>query len=96
MAINEKKRIQVKIDRDLDQNVSLIFDQLGLNSTVVITALYKRIVAEGRVPFEFELTKAEKDSINLTKAVYNYNAPTITGKKKVADYLLGEDDADEY
>ncbi len=92
MAQDTKKRIQIKMDRELDSEAMAVFDSLGLTSTAVITALYKRVAAEGRIPFNFELTKEEKARINLAKEVYDSKSPLLTDPKEIEKYLAEDDD----
>lgn len=82
MAEDTKKRIQIKVDRDLDSDVNAVFEELGLNPTVVVTALYRRVAAEGRIPFEFKLTDDEKARIDLARSVYNSDVPTLSDPQK--------------
>lgn len=96
MITGEKKRLQIKLDKQLDQNVSLIFERLGLNPTVVINALYKRIEAEGKIPFEFGLTREEKDNLALMNTINNHDFPLLNDEQEIADYLLGDADDEEY
>lgn len=63
-----KKKIQVNIDRNLANNVEAVLDSLGLNQTTMITALYKRVEAQGEVPFSLALTKEEKINLELMNA----------------------------
>lgn len=43
METKAKKRIQVKIDKDLANNVEEVLDDLGLIPTTASTMFYKRI-----------------------------------------------------
>lgn len=36
MAVKEKKRVQVKIDKDLADNTEAVLNELGLNPTTVL------------------------------------------------------------
>ncbi len=47
MAVKEKKRVQVQIDKELADNTEAVLSQLGLNPTTAINMFYKRIVANG-------------------------------------------------
>lgn len=67
MVTKEKRCIQVKINEDLAEQADEILEDLGLNQTVLITALYKRLVAQGRVPFELALTDREIAERNFQK-----------------------------
>jgi len=51
MAVKEKKRVQVKIDKDLADDTEAVLSELGLNPTTAINMFYKRIVANGALPF---------------------------------------------
>ena len=46
MAVKEKKRVQVQIDKELADNTEAVLSQLGLNPTTAINMFYKRIVAD--------------------------------------------------
>lgn len=92
MTEKTQKRIQVKMDRALDSDATAVFDSLGLTPTAVITALYKRVAAEGRIPFEFKLTGEEKARLSLAKAVYDSDVPTLTNPEEIQKYLAGDDD----
>ncbi len=48
MAVKEKKRVQVKIDKDLADDTEAVLSELGLNPTTAINMFYKRIVANGQ------------------------------------------------
>ena len=60
MVVKEKKRVQVKIDKDLADDTEAILSELGLNPTTAINMFYKRIVANGALPFN-----ASNDQIKL-------------------------------
>ncbi|MBO1308028.1 type II toxin-antitoxin system RelB/DinJ family antitoxin [Enterococcus sp. 669A] len=69
MTTKDKKKVQVNIDKSLASDVDIVLDSLGLNPTVLITALYKRVAAKGEIPFSFSLTEEEKADISLMKAL---------------------------
>ncbi|WP_262315993.1 type II toxin-antitoxin system RelB/DinJ family antitoxin [Lacticaseibacillus parakribbianus] len=91
-----KNRIQADVDRDIDLKVRYILKTLGISTTEVIDALWAKIAAEGRVPFDLALTDRQKAEIALISAVHDQATPFLTTKKEVADYLLGDDEDDEY
>ncbi|MGX7162925.1 type II toxin-antitoxin system RelB/DinJ family antitoxin [Enterococcus massiliensis] len=72
-----KKKIQVNIDRNLANNVEAVLDSLGLNQTTLITALYKRVEAQGEVPFSLALTKEEKINLELMNAAESEKSRSI-------------------
>lgn len=57
----EKKRIQVQVDKSLADEGDAVLNELGLTPTTAITMFYKRLVAEGGLPFSTNLTEHEKD-----------------------------------
>lgn len=63
-----EKRIQVKVDADLKEDVDRVLDALGLNQTTLITALYKRVAASGGVPFDLQMTERERLTNRLLTA----------------------------
>ncbi len=69
LMATEKKKIQVNIERDLANEVDDVLESLGINPTVIITALYKRVAVKGEMPFALSLTEKEKSIITLQKAV---------------------------
>ena len=66
MAVKEKKRVQVKIDKDLADNTEAVLNELGLNPTTAINMFYKRIVAEAALPFKPALSEAERANLRFS------------------------------
>ncbi|WP_195274124.1 type II toxin-antitoxin system RelB/DinJ family antitoxin [Enterococcus mundtii] len=64
---NEKKKVQVNINKNLATNVESILDSLGVNPSILITALYKRVAARGEIPFDLSLTSKEKAELQLMR-----------------------------
>ena len=62
MAVKEKKRVQVQIDKELADNTEAVLSQLGLNPTTAINMFYKRIVANGALPFNVSLSEEEREA----------------------------------
>ncbi|MCT3393018.1 type II toxin-antitoxin system RelB/DinJ family antitoxin (plasmid) [Lentilactobacillus hilgardii] len=68
MAVKEKKRVQVQIDKELADNTEAVLSELGLNPTTAINMFYKRIVADAALPFKPALSEAEKANLGLLEA----------------------------
>lgn len=66
--INEKKRVQVQVDRNLADQVELILDAIGLTPTTALTVFYKQIVKHGGIPFSLEASEREKATAQLLAA----------------------------
>lgn len=67
MTQSAKKRIQVQVDRVLADEGDAVLTELGLTPTTAITMFYKRLVAEGGLPFSPKLTQREKDELAIQK-----------------------------
>ena len=94
MSVKEKKRIQVQIDKNLAEEADLIFNELGLNQTAVLNAFYKRVVADGGLPFELKLTDKQKAALDLSKAAEDVPVKKLTTKEDVDAWF--KDDEQDY
>lgn len=94
MAVKEKKRVQVKIDKDLADDTEAVLSQLGLNPTTAINMFYKRIVANGALPFNVSLSEEERANLRFLKATKETQTPVteLKGAKEVADWLNDPDE----
>lgn len=89
---DDKKRIQVVMDKQLSDDVNGILSDLGLNPSIVMNALYHRIEAEGKIPFDFSLTDEERANHHLVSTIRSLNIPVIKDKKEAEKFLFGDDD----
>ncbi|MFT9147146.1 MAG: type II toxin-antitoxin system RelB/DinJ family antitoxin [Oenococcus sp.] len=87
MAVKEKKRVQVQIDKDLADNTEAVLSELGLNPTTAINMFYKRIVANGALPFKPALSQEERDTLRFLKATEETPATEFKDAKAVTDWL---------
>lgn len=92
MAVKEKKRVQVKIDKDLADNTEAVLSQLGLNPTTAINMFYKRIVADAALPFKPALSEAERANLRFLKATKETPVTELKGANEVADWLNDPDE----
>lgn len=88
----KKKKVQVNIDKELAQDVESVLESLGLNPTVLITALYKRVAAQGEIPFSLALTEREKAINRLAKAADKVPTKHLDSMDDVAKWLDEEDE----
>jgi len=93
MMVQKKRKVQVNIDADLAGNVNAVLEELGVNPTVLITALYKRVAATGEVPFKLSLTDREKANLAIREASQNRPVKFVNSASEL-DKLY--DDDDEY
>lgn len=68
MTIEAKKKIQVNIDKTLAEQAEAVFHDVGLNQTSALTAFYKKVVAEGGIPFDLHQTSEQKADMALLDA----------------------------
>ena len=95
MAVKEKKRIQVQVDKDLADNTEAVLSELGLNPTTAINMLYKRIVATGALPFKPALNQEERASLRFLKATEETPVTEFKNAQAVADWLNDSNDSNE-
>ncbi|EHO47569.1 type II toxin-antitoxin system RelB/DinJ family antitoxin [Lentilactobacillus kisonensis] len=93
----DKKRIQVQVDRDLYNDSNEVLNDIGISQATLINALLKKVVAEGRVPFELSQSKEERLSFEIAREVRKANIPEIKDPEAAKRYLLenGDDSFDE-
>lgn len=87
---NEKKRVQVQIDRQLADQVELILDAIGLTPTTALTVFYKQIVNHGGIPFALEASEREKATAKLLAA--SRKQPAARMNKEQFEAWLEEDE----
>ena len=85
-----KKRIQVQVDEKLAKDTEFILDQLGLTPTTVITMMYKRIVANGGIPFDISLTDREKATLELMNTIENLPVTKLETAEEIEDWFSDE------
>ncbi|WP_439424686.1 type II toxin-antitoxin system RelB/DinJ family antitoxin (plasmid) [Oenococcus alcoholitolerans] len=87
MAVKGKKRVQVQIDKDLANDTEAILSELGLNPTTAINMFYKRIVANGALPFNVSLSQEERANLRFLRATEDTPVTKFKDAKAVADWL---------
>ena len=81
------KRVQANVNKKVASQAELVMDELGLNPTVVINALYKKIAATGEIPFSFKLTPEQMDDIKLHEALESFPTKKIRSKSDLKDFF---------
>lgn len=87
MAQAIKKRIQVQVNRDLANEGEAVLERLGLTPTIAITMFYKRLVAEGGLPFSTELTQREKDELAIQNITKDWPTEELDTPEKIKEWL---------
>lgn len=86
-----KKRIQVQVNKSLADEGDAILDYLGLTPTTAITMFYKRLVAEGGLPFSTELTPREKDELEIQQLTKNLPVEHLNTPEKIKKWMHQDD-----
>lgn len=87
MPTSNKKRVQIQVDQELATETEQILTELGLTPTTVITMLYKRISANGKIPFDVALTETEKANLHFLKATENTPVEEFKNADEVQAWL---------
>lgn len=87
MAVKDKKRVQVQIDKSLAEDTEAVLNELGLTPTTAINMLYKQIVANGALPFKPSLNETERAKLRFLKATEGTPIVEFKDANEVADWL---------
>nr|WP_225424347.1 type II toxin-antitoxin system RelB/DinJ family antitoxin [Lactiplantibacillus modestisalitolerans] len=79
-----KKKVQLNIDSDLADETQAILDSLGLNQTVAITAFFKKIVADGGIPFDLKLNADQQNRLKLQQTMLKLPVEDLTSKGELS------------
>jgi DNA-damage-inducible protein J len=90
MTTSKKKRLQIYIDKELVDDAESVLHQLGLNPSVVINALYHKIVMTGSLSFDLKLSPREKANLAIIQASKNVPNDDISDPKKLEKWLSDE------
>ncbi|MFT4246343.1 MAG: type II toxin-antitoxin system RelB/DinJ family antitoxin [Micrococcaceae bacterium] len=96
MMIQDKKKIQITIDRDLANSAEQVLSELGLNQTTAVTAFYKQVVLNQAIPFELRLDREKaaaqlKETIQQAKDAGLVNTIDLRDPKNMDDWLNDSD-----
>ena len=87
---SKNKKIQVNVNRKLAAKAENIMDEIGFNPNVVINSLYKEIVATGKIPLSFSLTKEQRAELELRDAVKDIPVHRVKSKKDLEEFFDDE------
>jgi len=89
-----KKKVQINIDRELADEAEAVFEDIGLNQTIALTAFYKKVVAEGGMPFDLKQTPEQKANRRLREALKGIPVQKLENRKQVEAWF--EDESQDY
>lgn len=95
MTTSSKKKVQIQVNRELSEEAEAIFQELGLSTTTAITAYYKRVVAEGGLPFELKLSSQEMAVLQFKNAEKGLPVTDKIETKEQLDKWLSEGDEED-
>lgn len=84
-------KVQANVDRDLKNNAETIIKEVGLTPTAIINGLYRKIVATGKIPFDFSLTQDQMADFELKNAVKKLPVKTLRTRQEIEDFFNNED-----
>lgn len=90
MKDNPKSNINVKIDQNLVDATQSVLDELGLDQTTAIVMFYKKIVAEGGIPFDIKLTDRQIAINKLQETIKDIPVTELTNKEELKSWLDDE------
>lgn len=86
-AMSKSKKVQVNVNRTLASEAEDIMNEVGLNPTVVINALYKEIVATKKIPLSFSLTKEQIDDLELRQLAKTRPSHKVKTKSELKEFF---------
>ncbi|WP_125583514.1 type II toxin-antitoxin system RelB/DinJ family antitoxin [Levilactobacillus cerevisiae] len=89
-----KKKIQINIDKDLAEQAETVFNDIGLNQTSALTAFYKKVVAEGGLPFDLHQTPEQKANLGLRESIKKLPVEQLKTQSQVEAWF--KDDTQDY
>ena len=57
--------INVRVEQELKDQANAVFNSMGLNMSVAVIAFLKRVVADGKIPFELRVNDPLYNQHNL-------------------------------
>lgn len=84
---HKNKKIQVNVNRQLANEAEAVINEIGLTPTVVINALYKQIVATGKIPLNLSLTPEQMTALKIRELSKNKPVRKISNEKELEDFF---------
>lgn len=89
-----KKMVSLTIDSALSDQARAILSEMGLTQAAVVTALFKRIVADGAVPFDVKLSDAQKAMLEIQRMAQQLPADDLTDKDALKAWFADDSQDD--
>lgn len=86
-----KKRIQVKVDKDVAEKATSILDSLGLTTTSAVNLLFRRIVATKSFPVSLDLTQGEKAMLDFKENTQDVPRHVFNDEQEVKDWIKDDE-----
>ena len=88
--MTKNKKLQVNINRELAGEAEGVIEELGLTPTTVINALYREIVATGRIPLSLTLTPEQRAELHIRQLSENKPEVEIKTNKDLEEFFDDE------
>lgn len=89
--VDAGKRIQATIDSDTAAAAETVIEKLGLNNSVVINALYRRIAATDGIPFSLTLSPEESVDVRIVNASRHIPTQELHSQQEFEDLYRDEE-----
>jgi addiction module RelB/DinJ family antitoxin len=81
------KKVQISIDKELANEAESIFEDIGLNQETALTVFYKKVVAEGGLPFDLKQTPEQQRSCRLHEALKGIPVQKLENRGQVETWF---------
>lgn len=87
----KSQKVQANVDPTIKAEAESIIKEVGLTPTAVINGLYHEIVATGKIPLSFSLTKKQRVQLRIKELSQNKPVKEIRSQKDLEEFYTNED-----
>ncbi|KRK39528.1 type II toxin-antitoxin system RelB/DinJ family antitoxin [Levilactobacillus parabrevis] len=84
------KKVQISIDKKLANDAEAIFEDIGLNQATALTVFYKKVVAEGGLPFDLKQTPEQRRNCRLHEALTGIPVQKLESRGQIETWFKDE------
>lgn len=84
-------KVQANVDPTIKAEAESIIKEVGLTPIAVINGLYHEIVATGKIPLSFSLTKKQRIQLRIKELSQNKPVKKIRSQKDLEEFYIDED-----
>jgi len=87
--------VQVRIEKELEEQANAILASLGMNATTAITIFYSQIVRQGRIPFDLKTSELQSELGSAVKTNKEERLVRLMSMAGIGVKLVGPQSAEE-